>query len=138
MTHVNRFMLGVVILAGIVILSTLFGTYYTVDQGERGVLLRWGQAVDVVGPGLHFKWPFIESVVTMSVREQKEDFKTQAYSQDQQPATVEVSVNYKLPDDPRRVSEVYTRYGTGYPSILIDTQLPQRLKKCSAPSPPRT
>lgn len=127
MTHVNRFMLSVVILAGIVILSTLFGTYYTVDQGERGVLLRWGQAVDVVGPGLHFKWPFIESVTTMSVREQKEDFKTQAYSQDQQPATVQVSVNYKLPEG--NVLAVYTRYGVEYPSILIDTQLPQRLKE---------
>ena len=127
MAHANRLMLGAVLIVVIAVLSTLFGTYYTVDQGERAVLLRWGQAVDVEGPGLHLKWPFIESVVTMSVREQKEDFKTQAYSQDQQPATVQVSVNYKLAD--ANVLEVYTRYGTDYPSILIDTQLPQRLKE---------
>src|SRR5690348_18455246 len=103
------------------------GTWLTVDQGQRAVLLRWGQAVGVEGPGLHFKLPFIEDVVKMSVREQKEEFKTQAYSQDQQPATVLVSVNYRLPEG--NVFDVYTRYGTDYPAILIDTQLPQRLKE---------
>ena len=127
MTHVNRLMLGVVVLGSIMIIFTLLGSWYTVDQGERAVLLRWGQAISVEGPGLHFKMPFIEDVVKLSVREQKEEFKTQAYSQDQQPATVQVSVNYRLTED--EVLNVYTRYGTDYPSILIDTQLPQRLKE---------
>ncbi len=126
MTHVNRLAVGVVLI-GLAVLFFGFGTTYTVDQGERAVLLRWGQAVDVEGPGLHFKLPVIEQVVTMSVREQKEEFKTQAYSQDQQPATVQVSVNYRLPED--QVMDVYTRYGVDYPSILIDTQLPRRLKE---------
>ncbi|HWA31277.1 MAG TPA: prohibitin family protein [Rhizomicrobium sp.] len=115
---------------GALVLFLLFGingTWYTVNQGERAVLLRWGQAVGVEGPGLHFKLPFIEDVVKMSVREQKEEFKQQAYSQDQQPATVQVSVNYRLPE--ANVLEVYSRYGTDYPSILIDTQLPRRLKE---------
>jgi regulator of protease activity HflC (stomatin/prohibitin superfamily) len=120
-------MLGVVVLGGILIIFTLLGSWYTVDQGERAVLLRFGQAVAVEGPGLHFKIPYVEEVVKMSVREQKEEFKTQAYSQDQQPATVQVSVNYLLTDD--EVLNVYTRYGVEYPSILIDTQLPQRLKE---------
>jgi regulator of protease activity HflC (stomatin/prohibitin superfamily) len=127
MAQVNRLMLAVLVLGGIVVLFGVLGSYYTVDQGERAVLLRWGQAVGVEGPGLHFKLPYIEDVVKLSVREQKEDFKTQAYSQDQQPATVQVSVNYRLTED--EVLNVYTRYGVDYPSILIDTQLPQRLKE---------
>ena len=124
----TRNIFGVAIVAAVLfLLFGINGTWYTVDQGERAVLLRWGQAVDVEGPGLHFKLPFVEDVVKMSVREQKEDFKTQAYSQDQQPATVQVSVNYRLPEG--NVMAVYSRYGVDYPSILIDTQLPQRLKE---------
>lgn len=124
----TRNIFAVAILAAVLfLLFGINGTWYTVDQGERAVLLRWGQAVDIEGPGLHFKLPFIEDVVKMSVREQKEEFKTQAYSQDQQPATVLVSVNYRLPEG--NVMNVYSRYGVDYPSILIDTQLPQRLKE---------
>ncbi|MGN6147723.1 MAG: prohibitin family protein [Rhizomicrobium sp.] len=127
MNITSRLTLAAIAAAVLFLLFGINGTWYTVDQGERAVLLRWGQAVSVEGPGLHFKLPFIESVVKMSVREQKEEFKQQAYSQDQQPATVEVSVNYRLPD--ANVLDVYTRYGTAYPAILIDTQLPRRMKE---------
>jgi regulator of protease activity HflC (stomatin/prohibitin superfamily) len=127
MKTMNRLVLGAVALGVLFLLFGIDGTWYQVDQGDRAVLLRWGQAVGVEGPGLHFKLPFVEDVVKMSIREQKEEFKTQAYSQDQQPATVQVSVNYRLTED--EVLNVYTRYGTDYPSILIDTQLPQRLKE---------
>ncbi|HEY2070130.1 MAG TPA: prohibitin family protein [Rhizomicrobium sp.] len=127
MAHVNRLVLGLIVLGALFLLFGLDGTWYTVDQGERAVLLRWGQAVGIEGPGLHFKVPLVEAVVKMSVREQKEEFKTQAYSQDQQPATVQVSVNYRLPEG--NVLDVYTRYGVDYPGILIETQLPQRLKE---------
>ena len=123
----GQFVLGVTVIAVAVVFFTFFGTWYTVEQGERAVLLRWGQAVETEGPGLHFKLPYIESVVKMSVREQKEEFKTEAYSQDQQPAEVQVSVNYRLPEG--NVLDVYSRYGEEYPSILIDTQLPRRLKE---------
>ncbi len=119
-----------VVAIGIAVLFLLFGingTWFTVNQGDRAVLLRWGQAVGIEGPGLHFKLPLIEDVVKMSVREQKEDFKTEAYSQDQQPATVQVSVNYRLRE--ANVLDVYTRFGVDYPAILIDTQLPRRLKE---------
>jgi regulator of protease activity HflC (stomatin/prohibitin superfamily) len=127
MNYTNRIAMIVALAVVAFLLFGIDGTWYTVNQGERGVLLRWGQAVGAEGPGLHFKMPFVEDVVKMSVREQKEEFKTQAYSQDQQPATVQVSVNYRLPE--ANVTDVYARYGVDYPSILIDTQLPQRLKE---------
>src|SRR6201996_7801544 len=98
MGFTQRLTMGAIVVVVLFLLFGINGTWYTVDQGERAVLLRWGQAVGEEGPGLHFKMPFIEDVVKMSVREQKEEFKTQAYSQDQQPATVQVSVNYRLPE----------------------------------------
>jgi regulator of protease activity HflC (stomatin/prohibitin superfamily) len=116
MSFTSRIVAVAVLAAILFFLFGINGTWYTVDQG-----------VGIEVPGLHFKIPFVEDVVKMSVREQKEEFKTQAYSQDQQPATVEVSVNYRLRDS--NVLDVYTRFGTDYPSILIDTQTPRRLKE---------
>jgi regulator of protease activity HflC (stomatin/prohibitin superfamily) len=40
-------------------LPLLLGSWYTVDQGERGVILRNGAVVGTAEPGLHFKMPLI-------------------------------------------------------------------------------
>jgi len=53
----------------LVVLSILFGSFYTISAGFRGVLLTFGEASDVaVTEGLHFKFPFAQSVVKMEVR----------------------------------------------------------------------
>ncbi len=123
----RQLFLGLVLVGVIFLASLLFGTYYTVNQGERAVLLRFGQAVATEGPGLHFKLPLMETVEKLSVREEKESFKTEAYSKDQQPAQVQVSVNYRLPE--AEVLKMYSNLGPDYVSKLIDTQLPRRLKE---------
>lgn len=54
------------ILAGVVvILAILFGgsTFYQVDSEEEGVVLRFGQHIKTVGPGLHFKFPYPMDIV---------------------------------------------------------------------------
>ena len=43
-----------------------FLSYYTVNEGERGILLRYGKIVKVAEPGLGFKIPFMESVEKIS------------------------------------------------------------------------
>lgn len=123
----QRLFLGAVLIGALFVLSLFFGAYYTVDQGERAVLLRFGQAVATEGPGLHFKIPYVEDVTYLSVREEKQSFKTEAYSKDQQPAEVQVSVNYRLPE--AEVLPMYSNLGPDYVSKLIDTQLPRRLKE---------
>ena len=64
-----------------------FLSYYTVNEGERGILLRYGKIVKVAEPGLGFKIPFMESVEKISTRNQAVVYQgLQAYSRDQQPA----------------------------------------------------
>jgi regulator of protease activity HflC (stomatin/prohibitin superfamily) len=103
-------------------------TYYTIDEGERGVVLRAGSVNHVAGPGLNFKFPIIDSVVRISVQDQKRAYeKVATYSKDVQLAMILVSVNYKvLPD---AVDEVYARYGTEIVARAIDPIVPDRLKK---------
>jgi regulator of protease activity HflC (stomatin/prohibitin superfamily) len=119
-------------LGGIFVLSTLFGSFYTIDQGERGVLLRNGAIVGTAQPGLGFKTPFIDSVVKIPVNQQvthwNADYKLQAYSQDQQPADMIVSVLWHVPAD--KVAEVYAEYGSldNLVGRLIGRKVPQDIK----------
>ena len=119
---------GAVIIAFLV-LTGVFGSWYTVDEGERGVLLRNGKFVEVVQPGLGFKWPMIESVETISVRDFTMSYKTlEAYSKDQQPATISASVTFHIPED--KVVELYTRFGSieNLISRIVSTNLPTQME----------
>ena len=43
-------------------LLMLLGSVYTVKEGEGAIVLNLGRVVRTdIGPGLHFKWPLIES-----------------------------------------------------------------------------
>ena len=106
-----------------------FSSWFTVDQTERGVLLRNGALVGVVDPGLSFKAPFIESVKFISVQNQTTAYPgLQAYSRDQQTATLNVSVSWHVA--PGDVAEVYTRYKDlhGLVTRLISRQVPTQIE----------
>ena len=55
-------------LLAVLLLIALMGSWYTVNETERGVLLRNGALVGVVEPGLSFKIPLIETVKRISVQ----------------------------------------------------------------------
>ncbi|CUX56843.1 MULTISPECIES: prohibitin family protein [Agrobacterium] len=98
-------------IVAIAILSIVFGSWYTIDQGERGVILRYGAIAGTAEPGLGFKLPVIDTVVRISVQSKAAVYDAmEAYSRDQQPATVKLSVNYRIPVD--RVAAVYEQYGS--------------------------
>lgn len=93
------------------ILTLAMGSWYTVDEGERGVVTRYGKVKTVADPGLHYKMPYMDSVTTLSVRDHVAIYDNmEAYSRDQQPAALKVSVSYRLLSD--SVVEVYSTYGT--------------------------
>jgi regulator of protease activity HflC (stomatin/prohibitin superfamily) len=91
--------------------TVFFGSWYTVDQRERGVVLRNGKLVGVATPGLNFKLPFVDSVVKISLEQAIEPYaKLSSYSRDQQTAVVEMSVNYRVLED--QVDDLYVNYGS--------------------------
>lgn len=117
---------------GICVLSLLlvasFGSFYQIDQGERGVLLRNGKLSSVAEPGLGFKVPVIDSVREISVRDHNVSMALEAYSFDQQPATMKVSVTYRVPVD--RVSALYSEYGTveNLQARVVERRTPDAIK----------
>ncbi len=133
----SRFTLPAILaLAALVVLSVLLGSWYTVDQTERVVLLRNGAFVSVEEPGLHFKAPWIESVVKIGTyqrtdrwgKSEQADDRQEAYSQDQQPAQLSVSVLWHVP--PGSVDKLYQQYRSaeGAETNLLDRRVPQAIK----------
>lgn len=111
------------------VLTILYGSWYTVDQGERGVHLRNGKIIGTSAPGLGFKIPLIDSVVKISVQTHTASYKDlQAYSRDQQPATLNASVTFSVPAD--KVEEVYENFKSVEAMIarLVDRQVPTQVE----------
>jgi regulator of protease activity HflC (stomatin/prohibitin superfamily) len=96
--------------AGVIVLMLLLGSWYTVDQTERGVLLRNGAVVGTAQPGLGFKVPVMDSVEKISVKTVTYTWdKMNSYSYDQQPADLKISVTLRAA--PEKVADLYAKFG---------------------------
>ena len=107
----------------------VFGCIYTVDEGERAVVLRNGRLVEVAEPGLGFKWPLIDTAKSISIRNHSIKFGgVDAYTHDQQPAKLVVSASYHVPDS--GVRALYSLYGSleNMEDRLISRQLPTQVE----------
>lgn len=104
---------GWVVLA-FVLLGLVFGSFGTIQAGERGVKTRLGAVTGMVEPGLYFKLPFLEKVRTMDVRTQSltatKAEPLSAASFDLQDTKLAVVVNYHI--QPNTVVDIYQQYGT--------------------------
>ena len=117
------------VLVVLFLLTVLYGSWYTVDQGERGVHLRNGKIIGTAAPGLGFKIPLIDSVVKISTQTHTANYQAlQAYSRDQQPATIRASVTFSVPAD--RVEEVYANFKSidSMMARLVDRQVPTQVE----------
>jgi membrane protease subunit HflK len=90
-------MIGVLAIVGVLFLG--FSSVYTLDEKERGVVLRLGEYDRTEGPGLHFKWPLAESLIrieTTTVR--KENIEERMLTEDNNIVEIELNVQYRVQD----------------------------------------
>lgn len=121
--------IGGAVVAGLTALTILGGSWYTVDQGERGVVLRNGAIIGTAEPGLGFKFPIVDRVVRISVQDRNRMYTdVGAYSRDQQPAILALSVSYRMPEG--EVTTIYERFGgeDGLVTRVIDRQLNEAVR----------
>jgi regulator of protease activity HflC (stomatin/prohibitin superfamily) len=121
--------IGGAVVVGLIALTVIGGSFYTVDQGERGVILRNGAVVGTAEPGLGFKLPIVDSIREINVQTQARVYeKVMVYSRDQQNANLQVSVNYRLATD--QVEKIYSEFGgqDGIVTRLLDRQVPEEVK----------
>lgn len=118
---------GVVVLLGLLLLMS---TYFGVNAGERGVVLRFGEVNRVVDPGPRFKIPGAEEVVRMNVRVQKSTTRTEAASRDLQIVQSTLVLNFSL--DPAKAGEMYASIGLNYDERVVDPAVKESFKAAAA------
>jgi len=90
----------------IIVLCLVFSSIYTINEAERGVVLGGGKLVKIEEPGVHIKFPFYHEVKRISLQTWTDSFpKLSAYSNDQQPADMRVSVTWMA--NPSEIDSLY-------------------------------
>lgn len=119
---------GSLIAIAIVFLVVLvFKSFFIIDEGERGVLLRNGKFVNIADPGLSFKLPFFDKVVEISTQTHSKQYAgLTSYSKDQQPAIIKVSITYRIPSTEKEIKALYSTYGSvlGIEQRVLDRNAP--------------
>lgn len=96
---------------GIVALIVVFSGFYTIDEGEVGVVLRNGAIVGTAAPGLHLKLPIVDAVHEISVRTESQRYENvQSYSKDIQAASLNIVVNFHASS--ADAARIYAEYGS--------------------------
>ncbi len=121
---------GIAALVAIIVISSSF---YTVDTGERGVVLRLGRLTKVADEGLNMKAPFIDHVTKMSIRDHNLTVSSEVSSSDIQTIGVDVGLVYSL--DPGQVGHIFQTYGTNIENTLIHPTLAEKINAVIAEYP---
>src|SRR4029077_7792184 len=58
----EMFYTGILVIAALFLLFTVFGSFFTVATAQVAVITRFGRFLRVANPGLNWKWPFIDTV----------------------------------------------------------------------------
>jgi regulator of protease activity HflC (stomatin/prohibitin superfamily) len=115
----------------IFLLIIFFSTVYTIQAGERGVLLTFGKAdLTPKGEGIHFKIPFVQTITTMEIRTVKYEADASSASSDLQTVHTKIAVNYHLV--PESVVSVFTNTGLDYSERLINPAVQESVKASTA------
>ena len=63
------------IIIAIVLFQIVYSSFYTIEPGEQGIVLRFGLYTRTAEPGLHFKIPYVEDMIRVDVKSvRKEEF----------------------------------------------------------------
>jgi regulator of protease activity HflC (stomatin/prohibitin superfamily) len=84
----------IVILFG---LGIFFGSFFTIETAQAGIVQRLGKFSRIAAPGLNFKIPFIEAVVAkLSLQVQQLDVKVETKTKDNVFVQIPIAVQYKV------------------------------------------
>ncbi len=125
----NKRVVPIILIAlAVIILAT--SLFYEVPAGNIGVVLQFSAVDRVSYPGINFKLPFVERVVLMNVRTQKDEAQATAVSENLQVVTSIIAVNYHL--DGTRAKEVYEKIGADYANIIVAPAIQNTFKAVTA------
>ena len=88
---------GVLIVVSFFVLSTVFGSFFTVKTAEVAVVVRFGKFLRIAEPGLSWKVPFIDSVAgRVSLRVNQITLTMETKTKDNVFVTIPISVQNRV------------------------------------------
>jgi len=116
---------------GIIILTLLFSCIYIINAGQRGVLITLGNpSEEVITEGLHFKVPFIQKIVKMDIKTQKDEVEATSASKDLQTVNAKIAVNYHL--EANSAPRIYREVGVSYVDRILSPAIQESTKAATA------
>jgi len=89
--------LVIVVLVLFFALRMVFGSFFTMDTAHAGIVQRLGKFLRIAPPGLNFKLPILDAVVsTISLQVQQLDVKVETKTKDNVFVQIPISVQYKV------------------------------------------
>lgn len=121
---------ALVILASVLIVAAL-SSFGCVEPGHRGVLITMGRVEPtVLGEGIYWKKPFVQTVVEVDVRTTAVTAETEASSRDLQLVGTKIVLNSHL--DPGSVPRVYREIGLDFQNRIEVPAVHEALKQSTA------
>jgi modulator of FtsH protease HflK len=90
---------GLLVFALLAVVIWIGSGFYTIEEAERGVVLRFGKYHETVDPGLRWKWTFIDKVIPVDVESVK-SMPSSGFmlTEDENVVRVEMDVQYRVVD----------------------------------------
>lgn len=115
----------------LLLILTIFKPWVQVGAGERGIVQNFGAVQDIVlGEGIHFKIPIVQTVSLMDVKIQKAMTDAASSSSDLQDVDLSVALNYHIIPD--KANLVYQTIGVQFKERIIDPAIQEVMKAVSA------
>jgi regulator of protease activity HflC (stomatin/prohibitin superfamily) len=111
-------------------LMLLISAIYTVESGERAIVLTNGRVTDVVGDGMHFRAPFFQRIIKVNVKTLGATAPAVAGSRDMQTVHTSVAVNYHV--DSEKLVELFSTIGLDVEKKIIDPRIQESVKSVVA------
>lgn len=121
------------VVIGVISLIVIGSSVFTIDAGERGIILRFGKITGIANEGLNVKIPLIDDVHRMSIRDNNLSLRTEASSSDIQSIMVEIALVYSLKETD--LAHIYQTYRSDIERILITPTLSEKINAIIAEYP---
>ncbi len=121
----------VIAVCAVLLVGVALTCFTVVPAGHTGVVLTFGAVENnALNEGLHFKVPFVQSVVQMNNRTQKIEADGTASSKDLQIISYIVAVNFHVNSESS--ANLYQNVGTDYGSVIIVPAIQESIKAVTA------
>ncbi len=115
----------------VIAIILLLNCFTVIGAGHTGVVMTFGAVEEkVLDEGIHFKAPFVQSVVQMNNRTQKTETDGTASSKDLQIISYVVAVNYHVNDTSS--ASLYQNVGMDYGTVIIVPAIQESIKAVTA------